>query len=275
LGQICLHIGLALELAWSHREVLEKRKLEQELAALQERLVQVDRLRLMGELFSGVMHKLNNPLAIVAGNLQLLKSEMGPEAFPRLGRYVENIDNGVHRSAATMHEFRQFMEIQRRSRRALDLRHVLRQTLALRQKDWNAAGIRVNDQLGEVPPVTANEEEMQHVFLNLLKNAEEAVGRSSTDRQITLASFYEPESKSVRIDIADNGPGIPPEIQPRIFESFFTTKSKGTGAGLGLMIARRIVEEHDGRIFLRTGTEAGAAFSIEMPAQPNYGVGAA
>src|SRR5205085_1881789 len=81
LNQICVHVGLALELAWSHREVLEKRKLEQELAGLRERLVQVDRLRLMGELLNGVMHKLNNPLAIVAGNVELLKTELGPDVL--------------------------------------------------------------------------------------------------------------------------------------------------------------------------------------------------
>jgi signal transduction histidine kinase len=264
VNQISVHIGLALELAWSHREVLEKQKLEQELAATRERLVQLERLRLTGELLSGVMDKLNNPLAIVSGNLALLKMQLGSDASERVTHYIEKIDAAVQRSASTMQELRQFTRPRQRDRSLLNLALVLRQTLALRQVDWEIAGIHVKDQLILVPAVNANEEEMQHVFLNLLKNAEEAIMGSPNKREITVKSSYDAGAEHVRIEIADSGPGIPEDAQSHIFEPFFTTKPKGTGTGLGLMIAKKIIDEHGGRISFEMSREGGANFYIEM-----------
>lgn len=111
----------------------------------------------------------------------------------------------------------------------------------------------------------ANQEEMQHVFLNLLRNAEEAVVRSRNKPEITVQCSYAPGSEHIRIDIADNGPGIPSDVHARVFEPFFSTKSRGTGTGLGLMIARRIVDEHGGRIWFETKLDVGTTFSLMLP----------
>jgi signal transduction histidine kinase len=265
LRDISTHIGLALELAWSHRDVLDKQKLDEEMQALRERLVELDRLQLMGELLGNVMHELNNPLAILIGNVGLLKNQLDSELLPRAGRYLETIEMAADRSAATVRKFLNFIEAPRRERRPLDLAEVLRQTIALRDYGWARAGIQVSDELQNVPLVIANQEEMQHVFLVLLKNAEEAVADSRTQARITLRCSYDSESERVRIDIADNGTGIPPEVHARIFQPAFTMKPKGTGTGLGLMIARRIIEEHQGRIWLDTQKDIGTTVSIELP----------
>ncbi len=112
----------------------------------------------------------------------------------------------------------------------------------------------------------ANPEEIQQVFLIILKNAEEAVIGHQSHPRITLQCSYDSASERVHIDIMDNGRGIPPEAHPRIFEPFFTTKPKGTSTGMSLTIARKIVEDHGGRIWMETKKDVGTTLSIELPA---------
>src|SRR5205823_6208571 len=119
--------------------------------------------------------------------------------------------------------------------------------------------------LESVPVVIANEDELQHVFLNILRNAEEAVTGSRSKPRIDIRCSHDPASRRVRVDIADNGSGMTPDVRSRIFEPFFTTKRNGTGTGLGLMIARRIIEEHEGNFTFETKNGAGTTFTIELP----------
>jgi signal transduction histidine kinase len=266
LSEISVHIGLALDLAWSHREVLEIQRKEDQLKGRREELIELDRVELMGELVSTVMHELNNPLAILVGNVDLLKTQLRESDFqPEASRYVEKIEMAADRSAATLRKFFHFIETPPRKRIPLDLAEVLRQTIALREYDWSRAGIQVTDDLHNVPAIMANREEMQHAFLILLKNAEEAVIDSGKEARIILRCSYDSASERVRIDIADNGQGIPSEAQQRVFQPLFTMKPKGTGTGLGLLVARRIIEEHGGRIWLRTKHGTGTTVSIELP----------
>ncbi|HYR89290.1 MAG TPA: GAF domain-containing sensor histidine kinase [Terriglobia bacterium] len=266
LRDISIHIGLALELAWAHRECLEKQKLEEELRVVRERLVELDRLQLMGELIGCVMHELHNPLAIVVGNVELLKMHLEPGVRSRMSAYLDKIEAAADRSAATVRTFLSFVEAPRRERRQVDLVEVLRQTLALRKYHEIRAGIEVIDDLQKVPVVMANQEEIQEVFLILLKNAEEAVSGRQQEPLITLRSSYNSGSEIVHIDIMDNGRGIPPEAHSRIFEPFFTTKPKGTSTGLSLTIARKVVEGHGGKIWVETKKDVGTTLSIELPA---------
>ncbi|OLE73926.1 MAG: hypothetical protein AUG12_03085 [Acidobacteria bacterium 13_1_20CM_2_57_8] len=266
LRDISTHIGLALELAWAHRGCIERQKLEEELKGVRERLVELDRLQLMGELIGGVMHELHNPLAIVLGNVELLKLQLDPDVRTRMSPYIEKIEAAADRSAATVRTFLNFVEAPRRERRPVDLVDALRQTRALRNYHEANAGIQVNDALQKVPAVMANPEEIQQVFLIILKNAEEAVIGHQSHPRITLQCSYDSASERVHIDIMDNGRGIPPEAHPRIFEPFFTTKPKGTSTGMSLTIARKIVEDHGGRIWMETKKDVGTTLSIELPA---------
>jgi signal transduction histidine kinase len=268
LNEISVHIGMALELAWSHREIVDKQSQEVELKRLRERLVELDRVELVGELVTSVMHELNNPLAILVGNVDLLKTQLkASELQPEANRYVEKIEMAADRSAATVRKYLHFIATPPRQRHPLDLSEVLRQTLALRQFDWSHNAIEVTDDLHSVPPIVANKEEMQHVFLTLLRNAEEALVASAKERRIILRCSYDAASERVRVDIADNGAGVPPEAESRIFEPLFTLKPKGKGTGLGLNIARRIIEGHGGKIWLRSKEGTGTTVSIELPRQ--------
>jgi signal transduction histidine kinase len=265
LKEVSTHIGLALERAWSHRELLEKQKVEETLKDRRDRLAALDRVEIMGELLNTVMHELNNPLAILVGNVDLLKRQLGPDVQPRANHYVEKIEMAADRSAATLRKFFRFVEAPQRQRRPLDLAEVLQQTIALRADDWERDRIQVDNDVHSVPLMMASEEEMQYVFTILLKNAEEAVAHSATEARIIIRCSYNAAAASVRIDIADNGPGIPSELQARIFEPLFTMKPKGTGTGLGLIVARRIIEEHGGKIWLTTKEDVGTTVRIELP----------
>src|SRR6185295_8622226 len=134
-------------------EVLEKQKAETELREIRDRVEQVDRLRLMRVLLGNVMHELNNPLAIVLGNVELLKMQLEAGAQARTGPYIEKVEIGAIRSAATLRKFLQVIDTPRRKRRPLSVPKLLRQTMAMLESEWRPAGIEVDDQIRNVPGV--------------------------------------------------------------------------------------------------------------------------
>jgi len=113
-----------------------------------------------------------------------------------------------------------------------------------------------------LPPVLLDPEQMKRVFVNLIDNARDAMGGSGT---ITLATRYRPEVEALRIEVADEGPGILPEERDRLFVPYFSTKKKGTG--LGLAIVNRIVSDHNGYVRVESNRPRGARFILELPAR--------
>jgi signal transduction histidine kinase len=154
----------------------------------------------------------------------------------------------------------------------------------LRHGDLRAAGIHpVLEVPGSLPPVVADAHQLQQVFLNILINAEQALREGGRTLRVAAtvdgavltagASAESPRTSvgdgaagaaTVRIDISNDGPAIPPDVLPQIFDPLFTTKSADEGTGLGLAISRRIVREHGGEIECRSD-DAGTVFSIRLP----------
>jgi signal transduction histidine kinase len=266
LEDISVHIGLALELAWSHRDLLEKQNREANLMAVRERLAEVDSVERVGEVVASVMHELNNPLAILIGNIDLLKMQLEKsDVKSDANRYVEKIEMAAGRSAAAIRKYRHFTETPRRHRKPLDLAQIFRQAAELREFARERSAITVTDELHSVPATMANKEEMQYVFLTLLKQAEEAVLKSERERHIILRCSYDSAAGFIRVGITNTGPGIPLEMQERIFEPLLTLPSSITAAGLGLNVVRRIIESHGGRIWLRSKEGSGTTVSFELP----------
>lgn len=121
------------------------------------------------------------------------------------------------------------------------------------------------DMADDIPPLWADGHQLHQVLVNLIANAHQAMRKQTRPRQITIVGCTDAPRQRVRLEVRDTGPGIPPELQPRIFEAFFTTKPPGEGTGLGLSLCRNIVDEHGGTMTLESVVDAGTTFIIDLP----------
>jgi two-component system NtrC family sensor kinase len=241
-----------------------------ELQTTQAQLLQAGKLSAVGQLVSGVAHELNNPLSVVIGYGQLLLSRGLPDDARQP---VELIVAQGARMAKIVHSLLLFSRQRKPERRAVDLRDVVRQVLSLRETQLALSGIRVETELGEdVPAAEGDPHQLQQVFLNLILNAEQAIlgsgvgGRRTGDHvRISTSTRRVGEATRVVAQVADNGPGIPADVLPRVFEPFFTTKKVGEGTGLGLSVSYGIVEQHGGRLSVES-RPGSTVFTIELPA---------
>ncbi|MGH7325941.1 MAG: GAF domain-containing protein [Candidatus Rokuibacteriota bacterium] len=231
------------------------------LKETQAQLVHAGKMSALGQLVSGVAHELNNPLSVIIGYGQLLLNRGVPEA---LRRPVELMVQQSDRMARIVRNLLYFARQRTPERAPVDLHQIVEQTLALRFNQLTLRQITVErDFAPDLPPVTGDGPQLQQVFLNLLLNAEQAIGDQPNGR-IGFRTRVLDGGRTVRADVIDNGPGIPPDNLPRVFEPFFTTKEVGAGTGLGLSVSYGIVQEHGGRLAVES--EPGqTVFMLELP----------
>jgi signal transduction histidine kinase len=148
----------------------------------------------------------------------------------------------------------------------VDLNHVIRETLALRDYDQGTRDVSVVTALaGGLPQVFADAHQMQQVLLNLTTNAEQAMVGAHGRGSMVVRTWHDAERNVVAMEVTDDGPGLSAEIRNRIFEPFFTTKEVGKGTGLGLSVCYGIITEHGGRLSVRSNVGKGSVFSILLP----------
>jgi CheY-like chemotaxis protein len=148
----------------------------------------------------------------------------------------------------------------------VDVNQVLKETLALRTYEQRVSNVTLIEALASgLPQVFADAHQIKQVLLNLVINAEQAMLTSHGRGTLVVRTWHDPEKGSVLLEINDDGPGVPPEVQSRIFDPFFTTKEVGKGTGLGLSVAYALVQEHGGRIWVRSEGRTGASFCVELP----------
>ncbi|MDR7563037.1 MAG: ATP-binding protein [Armatimonadota bacterium] len=246
----------------AYQEDLERMVAErtQQLEQTQARLVQSEKLAAIGQLVAGVAHELNNPLTSVLGYAQLLEAgELeGEDARRALGIVLQEAD----RARRIVQNLLTFARQQARERGPVDVNAALEQTVALRRYELERAGVEFALDLAcDLPPIEGDVYQLQQVFLNLINNAAQAFagGRG----RIEIRTVH--REGRVVVEVADTGPGIPPEHLHRIFDPFFTTKDVGQGTGLGLSISYGIVRDHGGEIYAENRPEGGARFVIELP----------
>ena len=232
----------------------------EELWATQLQLIQSEKLSAIGQLVSGVAHELNNPLTTILGNAQLLMSE---PPNPQMRRRHERINHEALRCARIVENLLTVARERPPERVSLDLNRTLEVVLDLRAHQLELGGIRlVRDLSEDLPPVQGDPSRLQQVFLNLLVNAEQAIGSSAG--VITMRTRKKGH-EWIRVEVEDTGPGIAEKLLGRIFDPFFTTKPPGQGTGLGLSISASIVAEHGGRLWAESPPEGGARFIVELP----------
>lgn len=230
----------------------------------QRELIAREKLATVGEIASGVAHEVNNPLAAIRMEAELLgRSTQDTEASTAAATIVREVDRAA----------RIVRSLLRLARRAditpvrIQLNELVRDVAEIRQRVLRADNIEVRTRMDQAAEsVLGLGQELQQVVINLMTNAEHAV-RGRPNAVIELAT--EARQDWVRLTVEDSGPGVPPEVRSRIFDPFFTTKSPDEGSGLGLSICQRVVAEVGGRIWLEDSESLGGAkFIVELPAAP-------
>jgi len=235
----------------------------EELRAQRE-LIAREKLATVGEIASGVAHEVNNPLAAIRMEAELLGRSTGdPEASTAAATIVREVD----RAARIV---RSLLRLARRADSTpvrVQLNELVRDVAEIRQRVLRADNIEVRARMDQgADAVLGLGQELQQVVINLVTNAEHAV-RGRPHAVIELAT--EARQGWVRLTVEDSGTGVPQDVRSRIFDPFFTTKSPDEGSGLGLSICQRIVAEVGGRIWLEDSTALGGAkFIVELPAAP-------
>ncbi len=236
----------------------------QQRLRLEQTVAQESRLRVLGQVLSGVAHELNNPLQSVLGFATLLMDDPYQSTTNR--QDIQHIIGAAERARTIVRNLLQLARQSSDERMLIDLADLIRQTLVFVRADLEMARVMLDHELAaDLPPISVNPVRIQQMLINLIANAIQALEGQPLPRVLRITAAAATESR-VLLRIGDNGPGIPEEIQPHIFEPFFTTKPVGKGTGLGLSIVWSIVQEHHGAIQLSKEAGGGTAFEILLPA---------
>jgi PAS domain S-box-containing protein len=233
---------------------------------MQGRLLIADRMVSIGTLAAGVAHEINNPLAALIGDLELLMTEAlevpGRDDF---GQLLREAREAAERVRQIVRDLKIFSRPEEERRAAVDVRRVLESSLRMAWNEIRHRARLVKDYQA-VPLVDANDGRLGQVFLNLIINAAQALPEGHADEnEIRIVTRVAGDGRVV-VEIRDTGPGISPEILVHIFDPFFTTKPIGVGTGLGLAICQRIINELGGDIWVETEVGRGSVFCVALPA---------
>src|SRR5215204_6001727 len=254
--------GSALRVEALMRDVSERKRLEDQARDLYHQLLQAEKLAALGQTISGVAHELNNPLATILTWAERLAQR---PADDQTRRGLDAILAESERAARIVRNLLTFARKRHTTRATVDINQVVRETLALRAYEQRLSNITIIDAMAAgLPQVFADPHQMQQVLLNLVINAEQAMIAANGRGTLILRTWHEVERDAVILEVNDDGPGVPDDVQPRIFDPFFTTKEVGKGTGLGLTVAYAIVQEHGGRITLKSEA-GGASFYVALP----------
>ena len=246
------------------QETAERLQAMDELRKKDEVLMQQSRQAAMGEMIGNIAHQWRQPLNAVGLLVQdlTLSYEYGNFSKAYLDSNTQKIMQLVRHMSQTIDDFRNFFTPDR-EKTDFDPRQVVQRTLALIEGSLADKGIKVEVDSGTAPTITGYPSEFSQVLLNIISNAMDAFSERECAQPEVKVSIFSMDGKAV-LTIADNAGGIPGEILGRIFEPYFTTKEQGKGTGIGLFMAKNIVEKSmNGSLSARNGS-AGAEFRIEV-----------
>ena len=242
-------------------KVEELRKAYKTLEETKTELVASEKLAAIGRLVSGVAHEINNPLTSVLGFTEILLSSEGENPMK------ESLAIVLHEAQRCQKIVQDLLLFTRHKKMSLELTridHLADEILEALSLDLKKNSVEVVKNYSDSPPILVDPSQIQQVFLNLIKNAIQAMEAVPQGRKITV-SIQLPAPKKMRVAFRDNGPGITAENIDKIFEPFFTTKGVGKGTGLGLSLSYGIIQRHGGCILVDSKPGNGTSFIVEIP----------
>lgn len=252
------------------KEYAMRLEAERELLRAQESLADAARLEAVGRLAAGVAHEVKNPLTVVRLGVDYLAKQSPQDSNPEV---IDDIRTAIDRAERVIRDLLDFSKQRPFDRRPIDINQVIDNALQLVKHEIESRKLAIvrtrNDPL---PPIYADPDRLAQVFINLLSNAAHAIGKDGrievTTRAIRVSGrdleqagkgIFSIGEPVIMIDISDSGPGIPAEIEQKLFQPFFTTKPEGEGSGLGLAVSHGIVVMHKGSISIFNRPEGGAS----------------
>lgn len=235
--------------------------MEVKLEQREKELLQSKKLAAIGTLASGVAHELNNPLSNIYTTAQRLSRKTGEECPPAVRKGLEDIFSQTMRVKGIVGDLLEFARGRELQMREVDLEALVKSSFRHMVRAAGAEKILLETDIPGALSVSVDPEQMERVFINLFTNAVQAMGGEGK-----LSVVARAEKDRIRVSVTDTGPGIPEEMQEKIFEPFFTSKERGTG--LGLAIVFNIVQRHGGTLTVRSIRGEGATFIMTLPGAP-------
>jgi two-component system NtrC family sensor kinase len=280
------------------QDVTRRKGVEDERAQMIARIAEADRLQALGTMAGGIAHEINTPMQYVGDNIVFMKHgmqsllELGRIArsaladehdLAEVGRMAGALDleflqaelplaaeqalDGTARIAKIVQAIREFSYPSSQMSQTVDMNHLAAMVSTVTRNQWKYVAELHLDLDPNLPRINAVEGEINQVLVNLLVNAAQAIEEQKRPELGSIKIITRNLGKEIELVVADNGPGIPPEIRKQVFDLFFTTKPPGKGTGQGLAITRSIILRHRGEISVTSPPEGGTRFCVRLPVE--------
>jgi two-component system sensor kinase FixL len=249
------------------RDLTHEKQAEAEALRHREQLMHASRLTTMGEMAAAMAHELNQPLSAIATYTAACQRflNQGQHAHEDVFNALREVGAQAHRAGQIIQRMRDFTRSRESRRKQMSLAELIEEIRPLAELDAKANDVQLTIEIDpDLPPINADGIQIQQVILNLLRNGMDAmVDAPSILRLLRLHAFLD-DSKALRVEITDQGHGVPEALRQQLFTPFFTTKP--TGMGMGLAISRSIITAHGGKLDCVNNPEGGATFFFTLPA---------
>jgi len=265
-GALFIFVLQAVMIAGLLVQRMRRRRAEMELQRNRDALAHVTRVATVGELTASVAHELNQPLAAILSNAEAAEMFLiaEPPALDEVREILADIRKDDQRASEVIRRMRSLLRKQELAPKSIEINDAVEEVLKLLSIDAGHRKVALNfEKTADLPRAWCDPVHLQQVVLNLVLNGMEAMAGMPEEQRQVVVRTGPGDNGTVKIAVADSGPGIPVDRLPKLFEPFFTTKQDGMG--MGLSIARTIVEAHFGKIWAESNSEAGATFYFTMP----------